>query len=53
VSAAYEGSEQSVDRSSIRVHQHGANAKTGAKRPPAPPVWVTFEPSAWGARGAA
>ncbi|WP_425459538.1 IS5 family transposase [Histidinibacterium lentulum] len=29
VSAAYEGSEQSVDSSSIRVHQHGANAKRG------------------------
>lgn len=53
VSAAYEGSEQSVDSSSIRVHQHGANAKRGAKRPPTPPVWLTFEPSAWGARGAA
>ena len=53
VSAAYEASEQSVDSSSIRVHQHGANAKRGAKRPPIPPVWLTFEPSAWGARGAA
>lgn len=29
VSAAYEASEQSVDSSSIRVHQHGANAKRG------------------------
>lgn len=29
VSAAYEGAEQSVDSSSIRVHQHGANAKRG------------------------
>ena len=38
VSAAYEGSEQSVDSSSIRVHQHGANAKRGVTRPPAPPV---------------
>ena len=53
VSAAYEGLEQSVDSSSIRVHQHGANAKRGAKRPPTLPVWLTFEPSAWGARGAA
>ena len=52
VSAAYDGSEQSVDSSSIRVHQQGANAKRGAKRPPEPPVWLTFEPSAWGARGA-
>ena len=53
VSEAYEGSEQSVDRSSIRVHQHGANAKREVRRPPAPPVWLTFEPAAWGARGAA
>ena len=52
VSAAYEGSEHSVDSSSIRVHQHGANAKRGAKRSPAPPVWLTFEPSALGAHGA-
>lgn len=52
VSAAYDGCEQSVDSSSIRVHQHGANAKRGAKSPPAPPVWLTFAPSAWGARGA-
>ena len=42
VSAAYDGSEQSVDSSSIRVHQHGANAKRGARRPPTPPVWLTF-----------
>lgn len=65
VSEAYEGSEQSVDSSSIRVHQHGANAKRGVRsrtppvresdrtRPPEPPVWLTFEPSAWGARGVA
>ncbi len=50
MSAAYEGSEQSVDSSSSRLH--GANAKRGAKRPPAPPAWLTFEPSAWGAREA-
>ncbi|WP_419880250.1 IS5 family transposase [Pelagerythrobacter marinus] len=31
VSAAYEGDEQSVDSSSIRVHQHGANAKRGSE----------------------
>ena len=35
-----------------RIHQHGANAKRGATRPPTPPVWLTFEPSTWGARGA-
>ena len=52
LSVAYEGSEQSVDSSSVRVHQHGANAKRGARRPPKPPVWLTLDPSAWGARGA-
>lgn len=52
VSEAYEGVEQSVDSSSIRVHQHGANAKRGVPRPPKPPMWLTFEPAAWGARGA-
>lgn len=50
VSAAYDGCEQSVDSSSIRVHQHGANAK---REVPKPPVWPTFEPCACGARGAA
>ncbi len=52
VSKAYDGCEQSVDSSSIRVHQHGANAKRGAWTPPKPPMWLTFEPSAWGARAA-
>jgi transposase len=51
VSAAYEGSEQSVDSSSIRVHQHGANAKRGAQKAPEPPIWLTFEPSAWAFAG--
>ena len=53
ISEAYKGSERSVDRSSIRVHQHGANAKKGVQRPPARPVWLTFAPAAWGGRGAA
>lgn len=30
VSAAYDGSEQSLDSTSIRVHPQGANAKGGA-----------------------
>ena len=50
VSEADDAAEQSVDSSSIRVHQHGANAKRGARRRPSPPAWLTFEPSAWGAR---
>ena len=49
ISADYEGSEQSADSSSIRVHQHGANAKRGV---PKPPAWLGFEADAWGARGA-
>lgn len=53
VSAAYERSEQSLDSSSIRVHQHGANAKRGVRKAPEPPAWLSFEPSAWGVRGAA
>ena len=52
VSASYEGSGQSVDSSSIRVHQHGANAKRGRSARQPRPVWLTFEPSAWGAHGA-
>ena len=31
VSAAYDGSEQSVGSSLIRVHRHGANARRGAQ----------------------
>lgn len=53
ISAAYEDSKQSIDRSSIRVHQHGANAKRGARKPPDQPDWLTFVPTAWGARGVA
>ena len=36
-SKAYEGSLQMVDSSSIRVHQHAANGKKGARR--MPPLW--------------
>ena len=49
VSAVYEGTEQSVDSSLFRVHQHGAKAKKGG---PTPPVWLIFEASVWGAREA-
>jgi transposase len=50
VSKAYVGDLQSIDSSSIKVHQHAANAKRGAKTPPKPPVWMSLEPDAWGAR---
>ena len=49
VSAAYDGDLQMVDSSSIRVHQHGANAKKGARKPP---PGTSLMPDAWGARGA-
>lgn len=52
ISAAYEGAEQSVDSTSIRVHPHGANAKRGVRKVPAPPLWLTFEPAHWGVRAA-
>ena len=49
VSEAYDGSVQMIDSSSIRVHQHGANAKKGGARPP-PGTAMTAD--AWGARAA-
>ena len=49
VTAAYEGDLQMIDSSSIRVHQHGANAKRGHRRPP---PGTSLTPDAWGARGA-
>jgi transposase len=53
VSAAYEGDLQMIDSSSIRVHQHGANAKKGVPRKaPRPPLGTRLEADAWGARGA-
>ncbi len=52
VSAAYDGSEQSVGSSLIRVHRHGANARRRVRKAPKPPVRLTFEPDAWSARGA-
>ncbi|WP_371744825.1 IS5 family transposase [Nordella sp. HKS 07] len=36
VSRAYDGDMQMIDSSSIRVHQHGANGKKGARRIPPP-----------------
>ena len=50
VSAAYEGDLQIVDSSSIRVHQHAANVKKGARRRPQPPLGTEITPAAWGAR---
>ena len=64
VSKAYDGGVQMIDSTSIRVHQHGANAR-GAKanvrakkkpprppppRPPSPGTQLTSD--AWGARAA-
>ena len=52
VSKAYDGDLQMLDSSSIRVHQHAANGKKGARcKAPAPPLGTTLEPDAWGARG--
>ena len=34
IAAAYDGDIQMIDSSSIRVHQHGANAKKGVRTPP-------------------
>ncbi|GAB5375360.1 MAG: hypothetical protein AcusKO_18220 [Acuticoccus sp.] len=53
ISAAYDGDLQMVDSSSIRVHQHGANAKRGARRKARrqPPLGTELTPDAWGARG--
>lgn len=50
VSVAYDGSEQSIDSTTIRVHPHGGNAKRGVRTAPAPPRWLTFEPAHWGVR---
>ena len=52
ITKAYEGDLHSIDSSSIKVHQHAANTKRGLRKPPRPPVWLTFEPCAWGVRGA-
>jgi len=50
VSRAFDGDLQFVDSSSIRVHQHAANVKKGARcqRPPG----ISLPPHAWGVRAA-
>ena len=50
VSKAYDGKLQMVDSSSIRVHQHAANVKKGARR--GPRKGTTLQPDTWGARAA-
>lgn len=59
ITAAYDGDLQMIDSSSVRVHQHGANAKKGenkqapTRRPrPKPRLGTELTPDAWGARGA-
>ena len=49
VARAYAGEVQMVDSSSIRVHQHAANGKKGARRPP---LGTELTADAWGARAA-
>jgi transposase len=49
ISRAYDGDLQMIDSSSIRVHQHAANVKKGARKPP---LGTALEPNAWGAHGA-
>ena len=50
VSKAYAGEVQMVDSSSIRVHQHAAHGKKGARR--MPPRGTELTADAWGARAA-
>ncbi len=54
VSKAYNGNLQMIDSTTIRVHQHGANAKRGVRRqvPKQPPLGTELIPDAWGARAA-
>jgi len=53
VSAAYDGDLQSVDSSSIKVHQHASAVSRGGKKgAPRPPAWHDPAPSAWGVRAA-
>ncbi len=49
ISAAYDGDLQMIDSSSVRVHQHGANAKKAVRRPP---LGTNLTADAWGAREA-
>ena len=50
VSRAYDGDLQMIDSSSIRVHQHGGNAKKGGPARRRPALGTSLDPSAWGAR---
>ena len=51
VSNAYSGDLQMIDSSSIRVHQHVANVKKGARKAPkSPPLGTSLQVDAWGAR---
>ena len=49
ITRAYAGDVQMVDSSSIRVHQHAANAKRGVRTPP---LGTDLAAGAWGARAA-
>lgn len=48
ISKAYAGDVQMVDSSSIRVHQHGANGKKGARTTRKPPLGTSLQADAWG-----
>ena len=52
VSAAYDGDLQSVDSSSIKVHQHASNVRRPKRGMPKPPTWHDPTPSVWGVREA-
>ena len=52
VSAAYDGDLQSIDSSSVRVHQHAANGRKKGASKKRPPLGTSLTPDAWGARGA-
>ena len=59
VSRAYDGDLQMIDSTSIRVHQHAANARRASakrggqkKAPRLPPLGTELTPDAWGARAA-
>jgi len=52
ISKAYAGDVRMVDSSSIRVHQHGANAKKGARMTPKPALGTSLQADAWGVREA-
>ena len=53
ISKAYAGDVQMVDLTSIRVHQHGPNAKKGARMTPKAPLGTSLQADTWGVRAAA